>query len=170
MNKEFLIPPVSKQLLTPPEIIAKRLEPLIGLPFKLTKKTRTDGSNTRKLIASTFENYTLPPACAANNYRIIPIKGKGVPKILREYVDTYIVTTGKSYNLQVWNRNPAGDSVQIEYTNGNVLSSKDIRFIFVRVDPDRQQIRSIIILSPEYIVGKFPDKADLIKYVFNKYL
>ena len=53
-----------------------------------------------------------------------------MPRILLEYVDTYIVTTGDTYNLQVWNRNPASDSIQVEYNSGETLSSRDVRFGF----------------------------------------
>ncbi len=122
MNKEFRVPPANKASLTPPDVLAERLKGLIGADLRLSGKSRTDGANARKLVANTLEQYPLPSASLEGDYAIVPPKGKGIPSILREYVDTYIVTTGASYNLQVWNRNPTADSVQIEYTNGDQLS------------------------------------------------
>jgi hypothetical protein len=155
MNKDFCIPPKNKDSLTSPEVLAKRLSVLIDAPFHLTRKTRTDGSTARKLIANTLEQYPLPPVGPINSYTIVPPKKKGVPRILLEYIDTYIVTTGDSYNLQVWNRNPAGSSVQVEYASGEKLSAKDVRFVFLRVNPHTEKIESILILSPEYIERNF---------------
>lgn len=134
MDRDFSIPPQSKNNLTPPQILADRLRVLIGKKFKLTQKTRTDGSNIRKLIADTLTKYPLPPLSSKDLYKIIPPKGKGLPKIRREYLDTYMVTTGQIYNLQVWNRNPVAKSVQIEYISGEKLFSSDVRFVFVKVD------------------------------------
>jgi len=138
-----------------PTDLAKKLEPLIGNEFKLTGKSRTDGSNIRKLIAKVLLSNN-PPACATiNSYEIIP--PKGVPKILLEYVDTYIVTTGKSYNLQVWNRNPSSESVQIQYANKKTFQANEVRFVLVKVDPENSKISAIAVLTPEYIVQKFGD-------------
>jgi hypothetical protein len=53
MNKAFSIPPKSTNHLTTPVELVKRLTCLIGTKFELTGKTRTDGSNIRKLVAST---------------------------------------------------------------------------------------------------------------------
>jgi hypothetical protein len=153
MNPELKIPPVNPDALTSPEILADKLSVLIGYPFVLTGKTRTDGSNVRKLIATILEQGTLPPSCPIGEYAIIPPKGKGVPSILREYIDTYIVTSGDKYNLQVWNRNPASESVQIEYNSGETLSARDVRFVFLRIA--RNEIRSILVLTPGYIEEKF---------------
>lgn len=155
MIQEFRIPPASKTQLTPPSILLKRLGSLIGQPFPVTGKTRTDGSNIRKLIWSTLQRSALPPPCAAESYRIVPPRKKGLPRLLREWMDTYIVTTGGSYNLQVWNRNPAATSVQIEYTSGETLLANEVRFVFVRVDPRGQRILSIVIATPGYIEKKF---------------
>ena len=52
----------------------------------------------------------IPSLLSSNNSP----KQKGVPSFLREYIDTYIITTGNSYNLQVWNRNPNSASVQVD--------------------------------------------------------
>lgn len=155
MSREFRIPPINKAALTPPDALASRLRGLIGSSFPLAGKSRTDGANVRKLVAKTLEQYPLPPLSPPGFYTIVPLKKKGVPSILREYLDTYLVTTGTSYNLQVWNRNPATDSVQVEYINGEQLSAKDVRLVFVRVNPDTHQIRSVLVLTPEYIESKF---------------
>ena len=152
MNPIFGFPPIHKTYLTPPDDIASRLQSLIGTPFKLTGKIRTDGSNMRKLVARTFAEFSLPKPCPQSSYSIIPPRAKGLPRILLEYVDTYIVTTGNAYNLQVWNRNPASDSIQVEYNSGETLSSKDVRFVFLRVDPQTQTISSILVLTPDYLV------------------
>jgi hypothetical protein len=158
MNKEFKIPPRSIAKLTPPEILVKQFSELIGRHFPISGKTRTDGSNIRKLIAANLEKYTLPPLANTGEYEIVPPKGKGVPKITREFIDTYIVTSGDSYNLQVWNRIPASHTLLIKYESGESLQCSDVRFVLVQIDIDRSVIASIIILTPEYIeqkIGKF---------------
>jgi recombinational DNA repair protein RecR len=60
MNKEFKIPASSPKELTQLEVLKERLKPLIGTEFILTGKSRTDGSNTRKLIASQLEKFPVP--------------------------------------------------------------------------------------------------------------
>lgn len=154
MDPIFKSPPRSKELLTPPGSIADRLSVLIGQPFNLTGKTRTDGSNIRKLIAHTLSSGSLPERAPKDSYSVLPPKGKGVPKILLEYLDTYIVTTGTSYNLQVWNRNPNAESVQIQYDTHNKLISSEVRFVLVKIDTEKR-IESIAVLTPDYIVRKF---------------
>jgi len=153
MDKKLKIPPQIKQELTPPKELAKKLQILVGSDFSLTGKSRTDGSNLRKLIGKTLlENN--PPLCAEkSDYELM--SKKGVPKILLEYVDTYIVTSGTTYNLQVWNRNPSSSSVQIQYANGETLKSDEVRFVLVKIDVAKEMIESIVILTPQYIVEKF---------------
>jgi len=155
MNSDFKVPPKSPKLLTNPEKLSQKLEPLVGTPFNLTGKTRTDGSTVRKLIASFLEKYDLPDMAEKTEYEIVPPKGKGIPRILREFVDTYIVTSGKSYNLQVWNRIPASNTLLIKYESGESLQCNDVRFIFVRIDISKATIASIIILTPDYIENRF---------------
>ncbi len=124
----------------------------------LTGKTRTDGSNIRKLIASILEKYALPQPAEVGDFEIVPPKGKGVPKITREFIDTYIVTSGEAYNLQVWNRIPASNSLLIKYESGESFKCTNVRFVFVRIDMSKNIIASIIILTPQYIeqkLGKF---------------
>ncbi|MBX9852857.1 MAG: hypothetical protein K2X86_14025 [Cytophagaceae bacterium] len=155
MNKEFKTPPRSVGMLTCPNVLAKHFSGLVGKPFNLTGKTRTDGSNIRKLIASNLEKHQLPKAAETGQFEIVPPKGKGVPKIAREFIDTYIVTSGTSYNLQVWNRIPAAETLLIKYESGESLKCTDVRFVFVRIDTEKSIIASVIILTPEYIVQNF---------------
>lgn len=153
MNNEFKTPACSPKELTKLEVLKSRLEPLIGTDFILTGKSKTDGSNTRKLIAKTLESYPLPKIAIDGEYEIVPPKKKGVPKIVREFIDTYIVTSGKSYNLQVWNRIPSSQTLLIKYESGESLKCDDVRFILTKITDDK--ISSIIIATPKYIVDKF---------------
>lgn len=155
MKKEFRIPPKNINLLTKPETLTEYLSELLGRKFILTGKTRTDGSNIRKIIAATLESKALPEIAEREQYEIVPPKGKGIPKITREFIDTYIVTSGNSYNLQVWNRIPASQSLLIKYESGESLKCSDVRFVLVRIDIIKNVIASIIILTPDYIEKKF---------------
>lgn len=155
MNKDFKIPPRSINDLTPPEVLAQKLECLVGREFQLTGKTRTDGSSIRKLVASTLEQTPLPIGADKGEYEIIPPKGKGIPKITREFIDTYIIASGVNYNLQVWNRIPASNTLLIKLEGDNSLKCKDVRFVFVRVDIEHSRVDSIVILTPEYIEMNF---------------
>lgn len=155
MNKIFKTPPSSPSELTNLYDLKDRLEELIGFEFILTGKSRTDGANTRKLIARTLEKHPLPEAAIKEEYEIVPPRKKGVPKILREFIDTYIVTSGKSYNLQVWNRIPNSETLLIKYDSGESLKCNDVRFILTKIDVVENKISSIIIATPEYIVEKF---------------
>lgn len=147
------LPPSAPSELTQGSVIAERLQLLIGTTIELTGKSRTDGSNVRKLVSECLTKYCdtagdVEPLCAE----------KGVPKIKRELLDTYVVTTGSSYNLQVWNRIPNSDDVLIEYKNGDKLTCADVRFAFVKVNPESHVIESIIVTTPDYIerwFGKF---------------
>jgi len=155
MNKDFKIPPRSVSMLTDPKMLTKHFSELVGKPFAITGKTRTDGSNIRKLIAATLEKHPLPELAEIGQFEIVPPKGKGVPKIAREFIDTYIVTSGTSYNLQVWNRMPSAETLLIKYESGESLKCTDVRFVFVRIDTVKNIIASVIILTPEYIVENF---------------
>ena len=106
MDQSFKTPPKSQSHLTESTKLPTILKGLIGKEFKLTGKTRTDGTNLRKLIANELLKNGLPEGALPQEFEIVPPKGKGIPKILRELIDTYIVTSGSSYNLQVWNRIP----------------------------------------------------------------
>jgi len=153
MNKKLKLPPKRKNDLTPPIKLAKKLEKLIGKDFILTGKSRTDGSNLRKLIAQTLFEDNPPKEVGEDDYELL--SKKGVPKILLEYIDTYIITSGTTYNLQVWNRNPSSSSVQVEYRDGSTLQSDEVRFIFVKIDIVQEKIETIVVLTPQYIVDNF---------------
>jgi len=155
MNKNYKSPPKSVKGLTDSETLAHYFSELVGKPFTLTGKPRTDGSNIRKLIASVLEKHPLPELAEARQFEIVPPKGKGVPKIVIEFIDTYIVTSGTSYNLQVWNRVPAAETLLIQYESGESLRCTDVRFVFVRIDITKNTIASVIILTPEYIERRF---------------
>lgn len=68
MNKDFKIPPKSADNLTTSDELVKRLSTLVSMDFFLTGKTRTDGSNIRKLVASTLEKYSLPVGAKINEF------------------------------------------------------------------------------------------------------
>lgn len=151
MNK----PPVSKKNISTSEELVRALTPLVGSKFILTRATRTDGSMLRKLLAETLSSLNVPMANDAD-YTIVPPKGKGVPKLLRELVDSYIITSGKAYNLQVWNRNPSVNSLLVEYHDEREgIYTTDIRYIFTKVNVDTNLIESIVILTGDYIVERF---------------
>ena len=156
MTSPLFIPPSSKTRLTPGKTIARRLSCLIDEPFRLTGKTRTDGANLRKFVARVLEKSPkLPREADEGSWRIVSPKRKGVPRLLREFVDTYLVTSGTSYNLQVWNRNPSEPIPQIEYADGSFLRANDVRLILVRVDVKRNRIRAVIVATPDYLVDHF---------------
>ncbi len=155
MNPNFKIPPLLPKNITPPNELVKRLKELIYTDFPLTGKTRTDGSNLRKLIAATLEKHPLPEVALSDGYEIVPLKKKGIPKITLEFVDTYMVTSENNYNLQVWNRIPASNSLLVQYETGEALKCRDVRFILVRIDTAKHQIRSIAILTADYIEQRF---------------
>lgn len=156
MTSPLSIPPATRADLTPGVRVAAQLATLIGMPFRLSGKTRTDGSNLRKTVSRLLEESTgLPTPAADGAWRIVPPKKKGVPRLLREFLDTYIVTSGSSYNLQVWNRNPSELIPQVEYADGTLLRANDVRFVLTRVDVGRQVIRSIIVATPQYVVEHF---------------
>ncbi len=146
------IPPYSKSAMSSPENLVKRLQELVGTKLTLTGKSRTDGSNFRKLVTKHLLKEFIPEP--ADDYEIVPPKQKGVPSFLREYIDTYIVTTGTSYNLQVWNRNPNSASVQVVLNGTENLLASDVRFVLGKID-DNGVIESIVIMSPDYIEKTF---------------
>ena len=153
MNPELLLPPQTKTDLTPPQEIVHRLEPLLGQVFPFVGKGRTDGSAIRRLVAHELQKHPLPTP--SREFLILPDKGKGVPKNVLEFVDTYIVTSGKSYNLQVWNRIPDSDDPQVECEDGSILVAKDARLVLLRIDVESHIIRAILGMSPQYVVTNF---------------
>lgn len=150
---KFNIPPISKQAILPAEELVKILSQLIGREFVMTFKPRTDGSRLRKLIESTIEGSTTN--ATPETYQIMPLKKKGLPRLLSELIDTYVVSSGESYNLQVWNRNPNGKNTLIKYSNGETITPKDIRLVMAKISLTENKISSITILTPGYIEKKF---------------
>jgi hypothetical protein len=155
MNKNFKIPPKTPSHLTSVEVLKEIFKPLIGQEFLITGKSRTDGSNVRKLIASALEKHDLPEPAQVGDFEIVTLKGKGIPKITRDFIDTYIVTSGKSYNLQVWNRIPSSETLLVSYDSGRNLKSSDVRYVFVKINTDKHTVDSITIMSTDYIVSNF---------------
>ena len=148
-------PPINKGSVLDGDALAKKLQVLIGKTFPITDKPRTNGANLRKVITDVLDDGTITVA-SKSDYSIVPVKGKGVPHLLACLGDSYIVTTGDMYNLQVWNRFPNTDNTLIRYSNGNPsIRCKDIRFLFVKIDPIQKIISSIVVATPEYIVQKF---------------
>lgn len=145
-------PPKYKSMISTPKELVEALKPLIGQKIPMTGKPRTDGSNFRKIITKHLLSNYMPEA--ADEYEIVPPKQKGVPTFLREYIDTYIVTTGNSYNLQVWNRNPNSASVQVDLKNGETLLASDVRFVLGKIGMNNC-IESIIVMTPDYIESRF---------------
>lgn len=155
MNKIFQIPPKSPKSISSVDKILEYFKPLIGSSVPFTGKPRTDGSAIRKIISNTLLSSGLPEEAETESFEIVPPKKKGVPRLLREMIDTYIVTTGDTYNLQVWNRFPNSHSILVKYYNGEVIRSKNIRLVFVKLNIEKKIIDSIVILTPDYIENKF---------------
>ncbi len=146
------IPPRSKNFMSSPEDLANRLQGLIGTKIQFTGKSRKDGASFRKLVTEHLLSVYIPEPAA--EFEIVPPKQKGVPTFLREYIDTYIVTTGNTYNLQVWNRNPNSASVQVNLKGEESLLACDVRFVLGKISNDGT-IESIVIMTPDYIERNF---------------
>lgn len=155
MDKAFKIPPVSPHGIITPDDLVMSLKSLVGKSFEITGKPRTDGSSLRKMISRTLLNNGISPEAVKGSFEIVSPKNKGVPRLIRELIDSYIVTTGDSYNLQVWNRIPNSKSILIQYNTGEKIQSNDIRFVFVKIDMDAEIIESIVILTSDYIESNF---------------
>lgn len=149
------IPPVNISDVLSGQELADKLYPLIGTKFSLTENPRTNGSALRKIISKQLDNGSIQIA-DKNDFEIVPVRKKGVPKLLACLADSYIVTTGNNYNLQVWNRFPNTSNVLVRYKKDDALiKCNDIRFILVQIDTDKQQIKTIIVATPQYIVNQF---------------
>lgn len=155
MNNPFENPPKNLKNILKASELMQCLQNLVGESITLTGKPRTDGSNARKMVIDCLLDYGICDTAAKNEYQVIPSRGKGIPRLLLDLVDTYIVTSGNSYNLQVWNRFPNSKYVLIEYNNGKKIRCCDIRLVFLKVDVQKSIIESIMVLSPAYIEHKF---------------
>ena len=151
---DFSLPPKSISGVISGDQLAEKLRPLIGTHFPLTDKPRTNGSTLRKIVTKLLDDGSISFA-DKGDFKVIPLKKKGIPKLLAYLADTYIVTTGENYNLQVWNRFPNSSNVLIKYKNDDSILCKDIRFIFVQIKPTEKIINSIVVATPQYIVKKF---------------
>ena len=76
------IPPKGKMYMSTPQELVNNLKPLIGTIIPMTGKSRTDGSNFRKIVTNQLLSINMPDA--AEEYEIVPPKQKGVPSFLRE--------------------------------------------------------------------------------------
>lgn len=152
MNEIFL-PPASSVPFSGRKI-ATALASLINRRFPLTPQARTNGSKMRKLIGDTLTKRYSLPAAALEEYTIVPERKKGVPRLLQFCLDSYIITTESSYNLQVWNRIPNSTAVLVQYHNGQSIEARDIRYVLVKVN-EQQLITTILIMTPQYIEERF---------------
>lgn len=154
-TNETKLPPKSKSQLIKGSTLAKELEVLIGQTISLKGQTRTIGANLRKKIQSLVTKLGLT---VADKESFSFSTRKGLPKLMLIASDSYIVTSGDKYNLQVWNRNPNSQVPLIKFKNGTKISCKDIRCILVKVNTTTEKIETIAVLTPEYIekhFGKF---------------
>lgn len=151
---DLKLPPLNKNSVLTGTELATKLQSLVGTKFPFTDKPRTNGSNLRKVITKILDDGSIKVA-DKKDYAVVPIKGKGVPHLLACLCDSYIVTTGDMYNLQVWNRFPNTSNDLIRYKNNQTIKCKDIRFVFVKIDTNTKMIQSIVIATPDYIVKKF---------------
>lgn len=146
--------PKNKMMLNDSEELLSIFRNLIGTNFVLTGKTRTDGANLRSLVFDTLTQYKTYELADEADYEVLTEKGKGIPRILPEFLDTCIITNNKDYNMQVWNRIPDSDMPLIRYTNSSdVLTCKDVRYLLIKVE--NNMIVSILLLTPEYITRHF---------------
>lgn len=155
MEKNFNIPPKNPRDVMSANDLALCLKKIIGKAIKISGKPRTDGATIRKLVTDCISDYSSCEAAKESEYEIIPPRGKGIPRLLLELVDTYIVTSGTTYNLQIWNRFPNSKTALIEYKNGKKIRACDIRLVFLKIDLQKSIIESVIILTPAYIEKKF---------------
>lgn len=147
--------PIGKNDVLGGKALAQKLSPLIGQHFPLSDKPKTNGSNLRKILIGQLDDGSIS-LCDKKDYEVVYPKGKGIPGLLACLGDSYIVTTGELYNLQVWNRFPNTQNDLIRYKNGKAsIKCSDIRFILVKIDSLTKTIRTIVVATPEYIVKKF---------------
>ena len=120
----------------------------------MTGKPRTDGAYLRNLIGDTLAEANIELA-ETNSYTVVPIKKKGIPKTLKYLAESFLVTTGKTYNLQIWNRIPNSRNTLVKYKTGEAIRCQNINCILVKIEMESQKIDSIIVASPKYIERKF---------------
>jgi len=171
MNKEFKIPPKSSRDLTSPEELAKKLSNLLGTRFKLTGKTRTDGSNIRKLVASTLEKTPLPTKAEESEYEIIPPKRKvlellgypneekkplygAFPDIRNQLLE---VKVQDSPTVDLGKFSPEFEEIVIEDLN---ITTYDVRYLIALTNSETEIIEGIILSSGEKLGEVFSYVSD----------
>lgn len=154
MNKKVKFPPSTKNSLISGNELARLLAPLVGEHFSLRGQIRTRGANLRKSIETIIVANNI--AIADENEFSLMVK-KGQPKLMAVLADSYLVTSGDCYNLQVWNRRPSSRVQLLKYADGTKFTCKDVRYILVKVNTDTEIIESIIVATPDYIEKKFGD-------------
>ncbi len=82
-------PPKCKSVISTPEELVETLRPLIGQTISMTGKSRTDGSNFRKIVTNHLLSNYMPEA--ADEYEIMPPKQKGVPAFLINALPTNLL-------------------------------------------------------------------------------
>lgn len=152
MKNNIKTPPASRQEAISGEKLADVLKVLIGQPISLKAQIRTIGSTLRKKIEAVVNGLSLSPAIDTDFSFSVK---KGLPKIMLALSDSYIVTTGDKYNLQVWNRRPNSRVQLVKYNDGSKITCKDIRCILVKVDTTTETIESVVIMTPDYIEKHF---------------
>lgn len=154
---QLSLPPQSLNEVLTLSDLQELLSPLVGTTFALTGKIKTDGSRFRKVVSDLILNRGITLA-QSEEFDYVPPKKKGVPRILAQLLDTYLVTSGDDYNLQIWNRIPNSDNMLVRYKNGDCIRCKDIRLVLAKINTDNNCIEAIIITTPSYIkshYGKF---------------
>lgn len=154
MKTDMKLPPKRKSDAKNGTELAAMLKVLIGREFPLTDKPRTNGSSLRKMIEDILTKEAMATALP-EEYQTVTYRKKGIPRLLAQLADSYIVTSGENYNLQVWNRFPNSRNVLIRYDNKERILCKDIRFILVKVNPETKKIDSIVVATPQYIEKEF---------------
>lgn len=106
----------------------------------MTGKPRTDGAYLRNLIGDTLAEANIELA-ETNSYTVVPIKKKGIPKTLKYLAESFLVTTGKTYNLQIWNRIPNSRNTLVKYKTGEAIRCQNINCILVKIEMESQKNR-----------------------------
>lgn len=152
MNDNIKTPPASKQTAITGEKLAEELQVLIGKHISLKAQIRTIGSNLRKMIEAVISPMALPIA-SKQDYKLQT--KKGLPKIMIALCDSYMVTSGEQYNLQVWNRRPNSRVQLVKYKDGSKITCKDVRCVLVKINTETELIESVVIMTPDYIEKHF---------------
>ncbi len=69
--KEGKKPPKCKSVISAPEELVEALKPLIGQTIAMTGKTRTDGSNFRKIVTTHLLSNYMPEAAEEYESKVV---------------------------------------------------------------------------------------------------